>query len=278
LQDIDKTMKSTFDFKSYKDYLEFIEANRKSYQRGFRSKLAEFIGCQSGYISHVLNGHAHFSLEQTLKVAEFLKLKEREKKYLLLLVEFARAGTPELRAHFDLELKTLLAEHLNIKERVGDSLVLSEADQATYYSSWHCLAIHVLSSLAGFDDIESISAALKIPEEAVSKVLLFLTQSGIVIKEKNKLKPGLTQVHLNRESPFIQQHHTNWRIGAIQSLASQNKDDLHYSTVSTLSRADAEKLRAEMVAFIENYVAIVKPSPEEVMYGFNLDFFNLIKK
>jgi hypothetical protein len=87
----------------------------------------------------------------------------------------------------------------------------------------------------------------------------------------------LTQVHLNRDSPLIRQHHTNWRMSAIQSLMNDNKEDLHYSTVSTLSRSDAEKLRADMTSLIENYVAVVKPSKEEVMYGFNLDFFCLNK-
>jgi hypothetical protein len=32
-----------------------------------------------------------------------------------------------------------------------------------------------------------------------------------------------------------------------------------------------------MVQLIENYVATVKPSKEEVMYGFNLDFYGVAK-
>ncbi|MCC2680394.1 MAG: hypothetical protein K0R29_2970 [Pseudobdellovibrio sp.] len=111
----------------------------------------------------------------------------------------------------------------------------------------------------------------------MNQVLLFLLQSGIVKEERGKLLPGLTSVHLNRESPLIRQHHTNWRVAAIQSLVTNSKSDVHYSTVSTLSKADAEKLRAEMVSLIEKYVEVVKPSQEEVMYGFNLDFYNLVK-
>lgn len=76
---------------------------------------------------------------------------------------------------------------------------------------------------------------------------------------------------------LIRQHHINWRIAAIQSLISSNASDIHYSTVSTLSKADVEKLRGEMVQLIERYVETVKPSAEEVMYGFNLDFYSLVK-
>ncbi|MDO9184196.1 MAG: TIGR02147 family protein [Bacteriovorax sp.] len=270
-------MKTAFDYKDYKYYLESVEQSRKSYERGFRSKLAEALGCQSGYISHVLNGEAHFSLEQAFGVAKFLNLKLRERKYFLLLVELARAGTNELRGHFNEELKILLDQHHNIKERVGDSKILSEAEQSTYYSSWHYLAVHVLSSLPEYSDAKSISHALKIPEEVVGKVLLFLIQANILKDEKRILSPGLTQVHLNRESPLIHQHHTNWRIAAIQSLMNDNRNDIHYSTVSTLSKIDAEKLRSEMLQLIERYVDTVKPSKEEVMYGFNIDFYNLIK-
>ena len=115
------------------------------------------------------------------------------------------------------------------------------------------------------------------PESVVSKILLFLLQTGIVKEEKGLLKPGLTDVHLNRESPLIQQHHTNWRIAAVQSLMNDSKTDVHYSTVSSLSREDAEKLRSEMVNLIARYVEVIKPSKEEVMFGFNLDFYNLVK-
>lgn len=255
-----------------------FEQSRKGFERGFRSKLAEYIGCQSGYISHVLNGNAQLSLEQGFRVAAFISLSDRERKYFLLLIEFARAGTKELRAHFEEELLVLREQFLNIKERVGGARALTEIEQSTYYSSWHYLAVHVVTSLKDYDDAKSISVALNIPESVVSKVLLFLLQTGIVIQEQGKLRPGLTDVHLNRESPLIRQHHTNWRIAAVQALMNDSKTDIHYSTVSSLSLKDAEALRSEMVQLIEKYVEVIKPSKEEVMYGFNLDFYNLIKK
>jgi hypothetical protein len=139
------------------------------------------------------------------------------------------------------------------------------------------LAVHVVSSLKGHNDAKSISASFNIPESIISNILLFLLQTGIVKEVKGSLEPGLTDVHLNRESPLIRQHHTNWRVAAIQSLMNDSKSNIHYSTVSTLSKEDAENLRSEMVALIERYIKVIKPSKEEVMYGFNLDFYNLIQ-
>ena len=273
------TDKNVFTFSDYKAYLSSVEDTRKSFERGFRTKLASAIGCQSGFVSNVLNGDAHFSSEQITGIARFLNLKSPEQKYLYTLLQFARAGTKDLQNFIQAELTLLRDEYLNIKKRVGDSKALSESDQSVYYSSWHYTAVHLLTTIPGYQTAERIAEGLNLPYAVVNKILLFLVQTGILVEnKKGELEAGNVLIHLNRESPHIRQHHTNWRVAAIQSLALENADDLHYSTISTLSRADAEKLKAEMVRMIESYVETVKPSKEEEMVGFTLDFFRLIKK
>lgn len=274
---MDLLMKSIFDFKDYKKFLHAYEESRKSFERGFRSKLAEHLGCQNGYVTQVLSGEAHFSLEQGMRLANFLGLNANDRKYLLLLIEYARAGTKELRDYFLGEITGYREKFMNIKERVGKSRTLSETEQSVYYSSWHYLAIHMLVTLPGYDDPKSIAEALRLPDATVSQALIFLTQTGILREEQGKIKAGLTQIHLNRESPLIRQHHTNFRIAAIQSLTTERKSDVHYSTVSTLSKEDAEKLRAEMVKFVEKYLETIAPSKEETMFGFNLDFYRMLE-
>lgn len=273
------TSKNVFNFSDYKSYLSYIEDTRRSFERGFRTRLASSIGCQSGFVSNVLNGDAHFSSEQITGISKFLSLKPNEQKYLYTLLQFARAGTPELKSFIQKELDLLREEYLNIKKRVGDSKALSESDQAVYYSSWHYTAVHLLTTIPGFKTSQKISEGLGLTEAVVKKILLFLVQTGILVEKKNgELEAGNVLIHLNRESPHIRQHHTNWRIAAIQSLSNDNQSDLHYSTISTLSKSDAEKLKAEMVRLIESYVETVKPSKEEEMVGFTLDFFKLIKR
>lgn len=271
------TDKTVFEFNDYKRFLEATEEHRRLAERGFRRRLAEAIGCQSGYVSQVLNSEAHFSLEQGLRVASFIGLEGKSKKYFLLLIEKARAGTRELREHFELELRTLREEHLNIKERVSGARILSEIEQTVYYSSWHYLAIHMLSTLQGFNEPSAIAEALRLPGDVVNKAILFLLQVGILEQHGGKLRAGVAQVHLNKESPLIRQHHTNWRLAAIQSLNFEKQTDVHYSTVSTLSKEDAEKLRADIVKLIEHYVSTVQPSKEETMVGFNVDFYSMIR-
>jgi hypothetical protein len=48
-----------FDFWDYKDYLNQMADTQP---RGFKKKLSELSGCQTAYVSHVLNGQAHFNM------------------------------------------------------------------------------------------------------------------------------------------------------------------------------------------------------------------------
>lgn len=271
-------MKTIFEFDDYKDYLRSLEETRSAVQRGFRSRLAEELGCKSAYISNVLNNDAHFSLEQAFKVAKFLGIDEQERKYLLALVEYARAGTKELRDYFAHEIRELRERSLNLKDRVAQSTVLSPEAQALYYSHWMYAAIHMLTTIKSYRDPLAIVGALNLPEEAVRSAIVFLLSAGLVQERSGKLVPGVVQIHLPKNSNHIRQHHTNWRLAAIDSLVQIEKNDIHYSTVSTLSRADAEKIKAHFVKEIESYTQRIQPSPEETLYGFNLDFYTVLKK
>ena len=67
------------------------------------------------------------------------------------------------------------------------------------------------------------------------------------------------------------------RIAAIQSLHQMENRDLHYSTISSLSKKDALRLRALLMKTIQDYVKIVQPSKEEAIYNLNIDFYELLK-
>jgi hypothetical protein len=154
---------------------------------------------------------------------------------------------------------------------------LAEA-QSIYYSHWTYAAVHMLTTLPGHQDPSDISDTLRIPIETVRSILIFLTSVGLVQEKNGRLVAGPSQVHLGKDSHQILQHHTNWRLAAIESLVQVANNDIHYSTVSTLSLSDAEKLKARFAKEIEKYVQTVRASPEETLYGFNLDFYSLIKK
>lgn len=271
------TGKNVFKFKSYKDYLLRTEQEKSVLSRGFRSQIAKAVGCNNAFVSQVLNKGAHFSLEQGLRLSRFLKFQADEEKYFLLLIEFERAGTKDLQVYFLDQLNLLRETYLNIKNRVESPTVLSAESQATYYSEWYYAAVHTIVTIPKFRNIAAISTALGLSSHLVRKILSFLVSMDLVSEVNNEFKPGSAYLHLDKSSPNISKHHTNWRIAAVTSLARDFPRDIHYSTVSTMSLDDVEKLRSEMVQFVEDYVNSVKKSKkEEEIYCFNMDFFTLM--
>jgi uncharacterized protein (TIGR02147 family) len=271
-------MKSIFEFDDYKAFLIACEEQRASFQRGFRTRLATELGCQNTYVTHVLNNNANFSLEQGMRVANFLGLEVSEKKYFLLLIEFYRAGTEELKKHFQEELGILREKNLVLQKHIKEAKTLSIEAQSIYYSHWMYAAIHMLSTLKTHRTLEAMMSSLKLPDEAIKSAILFLISVGLLIEKEDKFWPGPTNLHLGKDSHQIRQHHINWRIAAIESLVQIEKNDIHYSTLSTISKVDAEKIKARLVQEIQNYTQTVQKSNEETMYGFNLDFYCLLKK
>lgn len=271
-------MINIFDYTDYKAYLKATEEERASMQRGFRSRLAEALECQNAYISQILNTHANFSLEQAFKITTFLQLKENETRYFMLLVEHSRAATPALQAYFKKDIAALRAKFLDLKERLPEATDLSLENKNVYYSSWIYPTAHMMITIPEYRTIHKIAVALGVEENVISEVMLFLVSSGLAKEQKGQFVPGPTQVHLDIDSPHIRQHHSNWRVRAVQSLTSNKEHDVHYSTVSTLSYDDAVKLKSTIIQIIQDYVKVIGPSKEQTMYNFNIDFYSLIKK
>ena len=271
-------MISIFEFSDYKAYLKALELQRSQFQKGFRSRLAETLDCQNAYISQILNTGAHFSLEQGLKVSTFLRLTEIEIRYFILLIERSRAGTKELRAFFEKDLEALRERRLDIQGKVPKTRTLTFEDQSLYYSSWVYPTIHMLVTIPHFGSITKIVSVLGISEDFAREVILFLVTTGLINEKDGELVSGTTQVHLSIDSPFIRQHHNNWRAAAIQSLNSFDTKGLHYSTVSSLSNDDVEKIKSKFIKVIQEYVEVIAPSKEETLYNFNLDFYSLLRK
>ncbi len=269
------TKKSIFSFYDYKSYLVSVE--QSGVHKGFRSRITECIDSQNAFVSQVLNGAVNFSLEQGLKIAEFLRLEEDEHQYFLLMIEYKRAGTVGLKEYFRKLLDSLREKNLIIKERVQIPQVLPVERQAQYYSSWIYAAVHIATMVPRLNSIEKIAQGLNLSNDKVSQAINFLLENGLVEKDGQSLKSGRVQIHLGRDSNNINKHHSNWRIESLKSLDNPNRNDLHYSGVSSLSKDDVEKIKSLFVDMIENYVRLIEKSPEEELYAFNLDFFRMLK-
>jgi uncharacterized protein (TIGR02147 family) len=267
-------MKQVFEFRSYKPYLSGL-LGQKGQKTGRRSEAARHMGCQTAYLSQVLNGDAHLSLEQAFSMNEFLGHDEEQGEFFLLLVQKERAGTSDLKKYFTEKLEKLAERRLVIKNRLKDQETLSVSDQAVYYSSWYYACIHVMVTIPGLQDKESIAKHLNLPLTTIAGALEFLVSRGLVIEEGARYKMGPRHVHLGHDALFIAKHHTNWRTRALVAIDHVKKDDLHYSMVGTISRADARKIKERVVELIQENMKTFAPSKEECVFVSAFDFFEI---
>ncbi|WPU63994.1 TIGR02147 family protein [Peredibacter starrii] len=265
--------KTLFDYLDYKLYLNERIDNSPSKGRGIKLKIAEYLNCQSAFVSQVLNGIPHFSLEQGVKLNSFLGHTKEESRFFLLLLQLERAGTNELRDYFMEEIKDILSKRSEIKNRIDIKKSLKPVDQQIYYSSWYYGAIHMLLSIKEFQTAEKIIERLHLSREKVTEILNFLQDTGLAVKKGEHYEIGVTRIHLNKDSPQIQRHHTNWRLRAIDSIDLNLNQDLHYSSLVSMSRKDVPVVREILLKAIEDCRKVIKESKEEEIQAICIDFF-----
>jgi uncharacterized protein (TIGR02147 family) len=266
-----------FDFRDYKKYLN-TALSTEGANRGSRSRLAEKLRCQTAFISHVLNGNSHFSLEHAVVISQFLGHTPEESRYFILLVSLGRAGTKALEEHFNTQIAEIQRKRTQIKERISTDRSLSLETQMRYYSAWYYSAIHVATSIPQCRTRDAIATALGLAPALVAECLEFLMEHSLVITEKGRYTIGPVRIHLGADSPIISKMHSNWRLQALQSLErpiSATAADLHYSGAITLSRKDAKRIRDVLLKAIDQTEQIFRPSSEEVVYCVAMDWFHL---
>lgn len=259
----------------YTDYRSYLLAILESRGRGERSRLSEAIRCHPTYMSQVLGDQADFSLEQAEAASVYIGHSTDETDYFLLLTLKSKAGSASLKGRFEKQLEQIRQKRLTLSTRLSYQKTLSQEAQTTYYSSWHYAAIHMTVAIPQYRSKKAISRYLDLPLTKVAQVLEFLVATGLVKEEGAEYNVGSGSIHLGNDSSMISKHHTNWRLQAIQSLDSEAPNELHYSSVLTLTRADVEKIKSILVKSIESARSIIRESKEECLFNYSIDWFEV---
>lgn len=270
------TKTEIFDYLDYKQYLSDFLKRLPAKGHGFRSRMAEAAGCRVAYVSQVLNGNLHLSMEQAEGLNILLDHASDECDFFLLLIQYGRAGTHALRERLKTQINQIRQKRLVLKDRVDIKATLDPIAQATYYSSWHYAAVHILVTIEGFQTKDAIATYLRVPPEKIAEVIEFLRSVGLVRNEVGRIKPGIARIFLGSDSPMISQHHTNWRIRAIESLDRDKNSAVHLSTLMSFGKKDLLRMKEQIVKSIEETRSIAREStPEEELYCFCVDFFKI---
>lgn len=260
----------------YLNYVKFIGDSIESHSAvyGYKAQIAEAAQCQRSHLSLVLKGKAHFSLEQAVGVADFLKLDWKEKNFFVLLVQFARAGTSELKEFVRTQIEEQIKAQENLTQRIAEKTVLPEEKSAVLYSSWEPLAILIALSIPEKRSLSALSEHLQLKTEHVERVLAQLQGIGLAENHGYEWRATEHTLHLPKTSRFNSLNHSHWRQKAVQNSFLQT-DDVHYTSVCTLSKADVKKMKQMLLEFIDQSREVVAPSPEEELYCLTCDWFRV---
>lgn len=267
--------KNIFDFEEYKPYLEAVIQAQPLQGHGYRAKLADGIGCQRAFVSQVLQGNSHFNLEHADRVNQFLEHSEAEADFFLLLVQKARAGTPSLEKQFARQVRKVREARLVLKNRMAHETEFSSEDKQRYYSSWQYGAVRIAASVPELRTREAMAKRLRIPLARLDQILEFLVHCGFLRLEGDTYHDLANHMHLGNDSALIAKHHTNWRLRAMQSLDQDGANDLHYSTVMSISKEDANHFKKYCVEFLDSLQPKISRSKEETVCALGLDWYEL---
>ncbi|MBV6514014.1 MAG: hypothetical protein FMNOHCHN_03600 [Ignavibacteriaceae bacterium] len=266
---------SLFEYKDYKRYIsDWIEHSPQK-GRGLRKQLAEAIQCQTAFVTHVLSGNYHFSLEQAEACGRWMGLSQEEIEFLLLLVMHQRAGTKSLEKLLGQQIAAKKEELNTLKNRLKISEAMSQEDQIVYYSSWHFAAIHMALLIPELQTLEGLQNYFQLSPTRLRHILDFLVNKGLIKQEKGVFKSVIPVLHLGSNSPLLNQHHTNWRLKAIESIIGKSSSDLHYSGVISLSQDDFDWVRERLSQLLEEVVARLKDSKDEKLACLSFDWFQI---
>jgi hypothetical protein len=272
-------MPDLYSASNYRSYLKDWIFQRPGKGRGQISALAQEARCAPAYFSRVLLGRADLSQEQAYAIQGILGHSNEDTQFFILLLDRDRAGDQKWKAFCERRLAAARDARTDLKKRFKDATELSPEAQAVYYSSAHYAAIHASLSVPAFQRVVDLEKLFKLSVARIHEVLGFLESTGLAVQRDGRWEIGSNRLHLGRDSNLIRQHHTNWRLEALKSLdrgiGAQSLQDLHYSSVVTVSQEDATKLREHWIRALEEFNRVVAPSREETVRALVIDFFAL---
>ncbi len=264
-----------FEHKDYKSYLKArVQAAKKEKRTGYSAALAKALGAPAPFVSQVLHTHVNFTLDHAIRAATHWGFTSLEREYFLALVSLARAGSAELREYLAAKLGAYREQASRLDKRFKQEKISSEESQWAYYANWMIQAIHMALTVPTYQTPAALAARLHLAEAEVLLALEQLEKMGLALKKGDRWSASHTMVHLPKNSPASRMNHCLWRQRATNAiLGSQARDQLNYTGIYTLSRADFTRVRELLVAALESTHKVVAPSPAEELACVAIDWF-----
>jgi len=264
---------SIFEILNYRIFLKNRLKNLHKNGRGIKTKLAEHLNINSSLISQILSGKKDFTIEQAVKVTAFLGLQKLESDYFIILVQIERAGTYDSKKYFIEKREFLKKDSLKLSKRINADKSLTDLERSIFYSSKIYSAIHLYTSIGKGKSLEEIMKRFDLKRMRAMEIISFLLSVGLISEQNGVYIMEGKTTHVEKGSPFLLNHHTNWRITAVDKAERISDEEMMYTGNFSLSKKDFLKIREELVASLQRVIETVKESPAEELANLNIDLF-----
>lgn len=265
-------------FKDYTTYLNHWIKAQPNDGFGLRKKISDHLGVQTSYFSQVLSGKVVLKEDYALLLNDYLRHDYLESDYFLTLVAIDRASSHGLKNYYQNKAQEIRAKIKQVVTGEDQKVkILDEESQYDeFYSSWIYSAVHALAALEGIT-LAALKNQLEISKSSAKKIIHYLSELGLIIKEENQFKHSGKGLHLSKDHKWVQRHHINWKIKTLEILQQGQPEDLHYTSVANFSAHEAEIIKDLMRSMIRDVRAHISKAKDENIYCYSLDFFPVVR-
>ncbi|MGZ3747543.1 MAG: TIGR02147 family protein [Pseudobdellovibrionaceae bacterium] len=263
-----------FEFTDYKKYIQHFIRQQPKKGRGYILKIAEFLNMHPTHVSQILSGSKDFSHEQAFKMTDFLLLNALERDYFLLLVQKSKSGNKEYENFLQTKIVELQKQSLQIDKRISQTKALSDHERSIFYSSWLYSAIRLFCSLEKGKNLNEICIKFHLDRKQALEIIRFLLDTSLLKEVDNFYQIGATHTHVGLGSPYLNRHHTNWRLKALSHIEQLHSEELMFTGPVSVSKSDFKKIREKLLNVITEIVEYAKKEePAEELVCLNIDYF-----
>lgn len=264
---------SIFDYSNYRLFLKNRIKGLQKSGRGIKTKLADHLNINSTMISQILSGEKDFTVEQAVLVTNFFGFQKLEREYFILLVQADRAGNHETKKYFLEKKDQIKKESLKLSNRIDSSKSLTDLERSIFYSSKIYSSVHLFTSIGRGKNLVEIMERFNLKRTRALEIISFLISAGLILDSNGIYSMDAKSTHIEKGSPFLLNHHTNWRVAAVDKAERLTEQEMMYTGNFSISKKDFLKIREELVSTIQRVIEVVKESPAEEMANLNIDLF-----
>ncbi|MDH4467472.1 MAG: TIGR02147 family protein [Bacteriovoracaceae bacterium] len=261
----------------YSDYRVFIQECLKDNTPGFKfskTQLAEAARVKLPYISKCLSGSADLSQDQAHLIAVFLKLRDDELDYFLLLVDYSKSYVSEYKKHLAQKIQKIQKFQLKTEKTLKINEVPHEV-LTNYYLDPLNLILHMCFFLDQRPSISQLSNELNVSEIRLKQKIQNLIEMGILKQDGDQITSAMKGLHLPSSSHLCMPHQALMRQKIINFQDQISHVHKGYNTMFTFT-ADNEsflKIKSLFLEFLKKADGLISQADSNGVYQMQFDLF-----